>query len=372
MNKSYLLSPEYELLRVAAIINADTNRLLHIRQLAEQVVNWNTVVAESEIEGLSPILYKHLQSCEFPLTTDLRQKLRALTVRHRHATTTRIKQCVHISDLLNEANIPSLALKGIALANVLYPRPELRPMRDIDLLVPLQNSKQAQSIIANNGYQFEATQPSRFMRRHHHLPNATKTVDDMLVSLELHTNAISGDAPGSMQYNQLFELPNDITTEYGNLKILAPIDMLNQLCRHALEPGNKIKLGSIMDIVGFASRYFDNINWTILGKMYPYIPVFIGLIHYVSPLPDNLYHLFSNQNKPLQVGELIPTLSSLRSKKLSTSEIIKCLSSPPQWWFQSYYGVSKTTRSKLSATLEHRLRVISWITRRLFAALPLQ
>ena len=360
---------EYDLLRFASTIEANDERLEIITKLARKVNDWQVVISNAETDGIAPILYKHLLAANFPLENAVKNQFRALAIRHRHATPTRIRECVRISDLLDTRSIPSVALKGIALANDLYPKPELRPMRDIDLLIPHFAADAAKSIVIEAGYKFELDQPSRFMAHHHHLPNASKLVDDLLVSLELHIDAISGDAPGSMRYDRLLKPPRVISSNYGELRVLDHIDMMNQLSRHALEPGTRIKLMSVMDILGYANKYFSDIDWPILERKYPYLPVFLGLLDFVTTLPAQLRGFILSDTSPSQIGELIPTLRSLNVSKITLLKACQTLSSPPEWWFRSYYGVKVNHRSRISALIEHRLRTIFWITTRLLASI---
>lgn len=50
------------------------------------------------------------------------------------------------------AGIPLLLLKGAALATRLYPAPSLRPMRDLDLLVPPHDATRAHDLLTSLGY----------------------------------------------------------------------------------------------------------------------------------------------------------------------------------------------------------------------------
>lgn len=60
--------------------------------------------------------------------------------RHKRVETLRkniltLKAAVKVFNVLYECGIPSVSLRGLNLANRFYPSPELRPMRDVDILV---------------------------------------------------------------------------------------------------------------------------------------------------------------------------------------------------------------------------------------------
>jgi len=53
---------------------------------------------------------------------------------------------------LHEADIPAILLKGAILAENLYPNPALRPMSDLDILVPHDRVLDAREVLERLGY----------------------------------------------------------------------------------------------------------------------------------------------------------------------------------------------------------------------------
>jgi hypothetical protein len=360
---------ERDLLCTCAILNPDSERLEKIANLFPKITNWERLIRQAEIDGIAPTLNYHANQSAAEVPNQVRQQLRGLSVRHRHATPTRIKEYVHIQSKLQEAGIDSAALKGIALACLIYPKPSLRPMRDIDFLVAPHHAETSMAVLKQLGYQFAETETSRYMGRHHHLPNATRKVDGLSVCVEIHTRAMSGDAPGTIRLDRLTEPLRNTETPYGAISTLGHIDMLNQLCRHALEPGKRIRLISVMDIIGYTAMFADQIDWPRLAKKYPYLPNFLGLLHFVSPLPAALKRFIPDYPPPLNCGELIATVSyELRRHKTRWSAM-HSLFNPPEWWFRSYYGVAPNASSRLLGQIAHRMQVTKWFARRAIAAL---
>jgi hypothetical protein len=58
-----------------------------------------------------------------------------------------------IAQSLQSGKIPVIALKGIVLAAAYYPEPSLRPMSDIDILIPPCDKEKADSIVRSLGYE---------------------------------------------------------------------------------------------------------------------------------------------------------------------------------------------------------------------------
>ncbi len=63
----------------------------------------------------------------------------------------------HVSELLRlfqQAGLPLILLKGIALLERVYPAAEQRPMQDIDVLVRRADFERAAALLQTHGYQF--------------------------------------------------------------------------------------------------------------------------------------------------------------------------------------------------------------------------
>jgi hypothetical protein len=90
-----------------------------------------------------------------------------------------------VDDALKHAEIPAVWLKGIALARTIYPNPALRPMVDLDLLVPFVQRKAALRILEELGYRIKTpTLTNDFLDLSHHYQLVGGKSDS--VCLELH------------------------------------------------------------------------------------------------------------------------------------------------------------------------------------------
>jgi hypothetical protein len=79
---------------------------------------------------------------------------------------TRVMQ--EVRSVLSEAGLPFMALKGLTLACEMYEQPGLRPIGDLDVLVPSQEADRALRVLGDLGYRPPPRSlPVRFFRRHH-------------------------------------------------------------------------------------------------------------------------------------------------------------------------------------------------------------
>lgn len=115
---------------------------------------YDTILVEARRLGLLPMLYTCLDNAglfaEFP-----EQFVDRCKESWRRTTLTNLR-LVHtfnqFASLFQAAQIPVVALKGIYLANHIYPHSGMRPMGDIDLLVPERDLSQAREILLAQGY----------------------------------------------------------------------------------------------------------------------------------------------------------------------------------------------------------------------------
>jgi hypothetical protein len=83
---------------------------------------------------------------------------------------------------LGEAGIPTLALKGAPLALLHYGDVGVRPMGDLDLLVPLEQAEAAMAVVRRHGWAAALDHPERLIPAFH----ATEFVNAEGVRVDLH------------------------------------------------------------------------------------------------------------------------------------------------------------------------------------------
>jgi len=109
------------------------------------------VVDAAERHGVLPLLAERLASdprCPEALRLELQRHAR----RHAAADLVRELELRRLGHALQEAKVPALVVKGAHLAYSLYPRPDLRPRLDTDVLVPASARPDAVATLERLGY----------------------------------------------------------------------------------------------------------------------------------------------------------------------------------------------------------------------------
>ncbi|ATW28174.1 nucleotidyltransferase family protein [Candidatus Formimonas warabiya] len=145
------ISPELMLLLLCA---KDKNgEEEEIARLLTQSVNWNLFLQLARHHRLFPLAHKTLSSIDNPRVPDhvteaLHQEYRKNALKAVGLT----GEMVRIMQLFEENGIRSLILKGAPLALKLYGDVALRPSKDIDIMVGLEDLEKAGRILEKEGY----------------------------------------------------------------------------------------------------------------------------------------------------------------------------------------------------------------------------
>ena len=130
--------------------------------------DWPGVAQAADREGIAPLLYaalKALGRAAEPPPADL-QRLRHAYLRADTGNWMAYEELAALLPLLAEAQVPVVLLKGSALAATLYPEPGLRPLGDVDLLIPRDAMHRAGALLEARDYREEAEVTQGFGARY--------------------------------------------------------------------------------------------------------------------------------------------------------------------------------------------------------------
>ena len=197
--------------------------------------DWVDLINVSDDHRLGPILYQSLS--REPIVELVPQEivanLQAQYQLHRIRNLKAYQTLAGLVELLKSNNIASVALKGAYLSIFAYPDLALRPMRDLDLLIPEQQVVNAYELLIAQGYKrlHGSGGPESALETAHHLP---ALVSPTGLVLELH-HRITQPA----KYKTCLITQNiwsrAIVKKVGkaDVQFASPEDLLIHLCEHA-------------------------------------------------------------------------------------------------------------------------------------------
>ena len=348
-------------------------QLEHARQLLNAETDWQTWIQHVELHGLSGFVNQHLDDYNLPIPGEMRMQLKVLKMRHAAASDARYQTLSEIAETFKASNIPFLGLKGAALMPYFYKHGFLRPMRDMDLLLPRNVLEQAADCLRDIGYELPKSQPSKFMRDMHQLPNATKTIGGFTSSVELHHDGISREVTGHFYYPRSEHSIQQI--QWGDLTFdaLEDVQMLHQVTKHleGLHSGAVLKLINVMDVIGFAEHVRQSGQWARLEAEYPHVVNTLRCLHLLTPLPEGLQRQVGRlpTKAPAGVGQIMGSLRSALTGRLEFKQRVRLLLSPSDWWLYLYYNVDPSKSLWWVKSVRHPMRISNWLIRRVYSGL---
>ena len=349
----------------------DDAALAYAVRALDDVSNWSLWLGQIEEHGLSGFASKHVSAYELPIPPATKLSLKALNVRHRAASAARHKALKEMAEAFAAESLDWVALKGAALMPHIYKVAELRPMRDMDILMPVEQLQKAASVMRELGYNLPTEQPSKFMRDMHQLPNASKKVNGFLVSVELHNDGISREVPGHFHFPTAKNQFQTIDWQGIPVNALADLPFAHQVSKHleGLHTGALLKLINVMDVVGLAQHIVVNGQLDELAKEYPHVKNTLRCLHAYIPLPAELQeHVGGLPTKPIQgAGEIMVSLRTAMLGQHSFAKRMRLMLRPSDWWLYLYYNSDPSKSLVWIQWVKHPLRIFNWLSRRLYS-----
>jgi hypothetical protein len=235
--------------------------------------NWQKGV---ETEGVASLIWSEFQQGGWPsaVPDGVRSFLRNAYYNSTAHNTLLYRELDRLLTAFSGTGIPVVVLKGAALAVTIYPEIGLRPMGDLDLLVPEAQIDDAVRVVSQLGYDLEGTlqglNPSLVRRMGTEVNFQGGRRIPVLV--ELHWSLIGGQ---ESRYQPVMEWfwerietfkPGNELPGSGEVLCLSPTANLPYLASHLVlkHGGLRERLLWYYDIYQLLDRWGDRLDWDIL------------------------------------------------------------------------------------------------------------
>lgn len=224
---------------------------------------WAKLAGLATDHGLGPLLYAAIAAdAPVELPVEIRGKLK----RQYQLTATSNMLAMHdleeILRCLNETGIQTVLLKGASLLNNVYENQSLRPMVDLDILIPFADLPPALESLAGIGY--KNPEPSPFVNVDGIYWNEVllRDVGRTSAQLEVHWNLLDNPyyAP-RLNVSSLIQRATAVEVGAQHALILSPEDLLLHLCVHNLYHHQGMLWRTEVDVAFVAHRFGQTMDW---------------------------------------------------------------------------------------------------------------
>jgi hypothetical protein len=251
-----------------------SDRMPELDWVSFSPADWDLLVRRAQAEGVAALLYWKLsQSGKIDLLPETLQKsLRAMYFSTRMNNGEIIKELETLTRLFDGAEIPVVALKGVCFALTIYPDIGLRPMADLDLLVPASKLSEAVRITKSLGYVDAVPEASRGLGGLLNHEVCLKKIEAPFTTLELHNSLVADKSfiyavPVDWFWSQT-EPMEGISSEkmISNLRMLTPTAQVLYASAHAMlqHGGRNTSLRWFYDLDRLIRFYADRVDWDLL------------------------------------------------------------------------------------------------------------
>ncbi|MCL4545312.1 MAG: nucleotidyltransferase family protein [Chloroflexi bacterium] len=236
------ITPEQALVLFAARVSENTSICPQLLDSVRSIRDWNTVLATAARHGVSDLLQRVLATK--PVADHVPEWAReSLDEQHAQSRRQALSLMLQLSQILRSfsaSGVSPTVIKGAALALTMYPHPSLRPMGDIDLIVPKSDLDSASAVLERLGYEEKPLYYSQaFNRRHGYHVRYVDPASSRL-AIELHWDLVRQRehrhglrARDLALFSEQTLLRLDPMREPVDVMLLKPSAHLVYLCVHA-------------------------------------------------------------------------------------------------------------------------------------------
>jgi len=238
--------------------------------------DWKKLSEKALEEGVSAVLSHNIrkQGIEELIPADTRRELSDRYLANLKRNLSIIGALRTILADFEKSGIPCMVLKGIALAEHIYPDIALRGMSDVDIMVKKEDLFRVDELLSLRGYTPADSTVSRAVNNPAgYLASLDyRSIEPSPLTLHVHWHPVNSSVPAAVfaeriDVSRLWENASDVSVAESRVRMLKPEHLIIYLCEHALRIGHSFdRLILVCDIVHTLRTFEGVIDWDFLVK----------------------------------------------------------------------------------------------------------
>ncbi len=269
---SLTLTPEESLVFLVCRLKMNKLDSAKMKETLEQGLDWDIVERYAVQLGVVSLLYKQLlhTNSTHCVPEKTMKNLRIHYELHGVMNHILFREVDNIIDIMNDATIPIVLLKGAFLGRYIYDDIALRPMGDIDMLIREENVEAVQRILASLG--FEKSHSFHTSDFHEELlsdevKHLTPLYKPKVGNIDIHLNIFPEIVHNPEDMEKVWKTMESVTVNGVRIKCLMPEYHVLYLCLHLYDHITSIRSDTgiclfwFCDICEIINHFENKINW---------------------------------------------------------------------------------------------------------------
>ncbi len=198
-------------------------------EILQKPLAWDAVIFFAWLHSVAPMLYRHLKRLDGSSRIPQEVKTKLLQLSHRVGFRNRqySRALQDVLDAFAEGGLPVIIPKGISLVELIYGDLSLRPLIDLNLLIPEEERDRAKDLLLRKEYIIWSRNPSqgRFFSQFHLVK-----WKDFRVDLLLQWHAVNWPRVHAMDVRRFWDEARPALLSGRNTLIPSPVDLILYLC----------------------------------------------------------------------------------------------------------------------------------------------
>ena len=315
-----------------------------LTQALNRVTDWKRVINLANHHALTPLLAHHCQRLKIEIPKEVNFAFKNFLLRQRAASHAQVTVLQEVLQRFEAEQIPTIILKGGALAHQLYPTPAHRPMADIDIWIDPAEIERAFQLLAQIRF---TESPDAEQLDNKSYPEVRRRYHQTDVNIELHHHLFGSHNDRHLNFQACYKNGHPFNIGKTTALSLNRSDQLWHLYRHAISPNIRypqhFRLDRIADLVTAVEQWLYQIDWPYVQHHYPEVCHILPLLHWLTPWSTEVIDQlkFKLDKPPQRIGELYTGYPSRYFDELLAEGVwplIKQTGFPSPWWIQLHYG----------------------------------
>jgi hypothetical protein len=272
---------ERQLILNCARLELDNRLFQQTEEILGKPLDWDAVLFYAKFHSVAPLLYRNLKLFNGLNNIPQEAKRTLLKLSHRTEYQNRILSGT-LHNILRDfakAEIPVMVLKGISLVELIYGHLNLRPLIDLNLLIPEQKLEVARKLLLQNGF---ALRKNPYQGKGFSQIHLTRR-GDYEVHVLLQWHIINWPKMHGIDMNRVWVEAQSVRLSGRDALIPSPVDFILYMC---LQPEKHCFL-NVPAIDAEEPAQFIFTEWTN-NRLIRFVDIYEVIRHYQNSLDWNL------------------------------------------------------------------------------------